>query len=151
MRDFFVSLCLMVFLPSFLKVQCLNFLDFRNPCGKVMKRSGLKFKNFAHKGCKIAVAKFYGVFFICAHHFNVFLPPQPEVQCPNYLGFRVLGEKYWKEVVSDLKTFAHKRCKIAAQKTLVFWQILPYLQDFFVSVLLSAAVKRFFVSRMRDF
>ena len=67
---FSVSLCLTVFLTSFLKVQCPNFLDFRNPWGKVMK-SGLRLKNFTHKGCKIVVAKkSYRVFFICSLRFN---------------------------------------------------------------------------------
>ena len=30
--------------------------------------------------------------------------------------FRILGEKSWKQVISDVKTFTHKGCKIAAQK-----------------------------------
>ena len=34
-------------------------------------------------------------------------------------------------MVSDLKTFAYKGCKIASQKKLVFWRFLPYYQDFF--------------------
>ena len=40
------SLRLTVFLPPLPKVQCPNFLDFRNPWGKVMERSGLRFENF---------------------------------------------------------------------------------------------------------
>ena len=63
----------------------------------------------------------------------------------------ILGEKYWEELVSDLNTFAHKGCKIAAQTKLVFLRILPYEQDFLLSLLLSASVERCFVSRMRDF
>ena len=43
----------------------------------------------------------------------------------------MLGENYCKEMVSDLNTFAHKGCQIAAQKKVDFWQILPYYQDFF--------------------
>ena len=34
-------------------------------------------------------------------------------------------------MVSDLKTFAHKGCKIAVQKKVCFRRILPYKQDFF--------------------
>ena len=34
-------------------------------------------------------------------------------------------------MVSDLKFFNYKACKIAAQEKLVFRQILPYYQDFF--------------------
>ena len=40
------SLRLTVFLPPLLKVQCLNLLDIRNPWGKVMERSGLRFEMF---------------------------------------------------------------------------------------------------------
>ena len=42
----FISLRLTVFLPPLHEVKCPNFLDFRNPWGKVMERSGLWFKNF---------------------------------------------------------------------------------------------------------
>ena len=40
---------LTVFLPPLLKVKCPNFLDIRNPCGIVMKRSGLAFKHYFSK------------------------------------------------------------------------------------------------------
>ena len=40
----FVRYYLNVFLPSLPKVQCPNFFDFWNPWGKVMERSGLRFK-----------------------------------------------------------------------------------------------------------
>ena len=47
--DFFFicSLRLNVFLPSFLKVQCQNFLDFQNPWGKKMKEFVSDLKTFA--------------------------------------------------------------------------------------------------------
>ena len=35
-----------VFLPPLPDVQCPNFLDFWNPLGKIMERSGLRFDNF---------------------------------------------------------------------------------------------------------
>ena len=55
-------------------------------------------------------------------------------------------------MVSDLKTFVHKGCQIAAQKKGFFQVSFALLSwDFFVSLLLSASVERFFVSRMRDF
>jgi hypothetical protein len=38
----------------------------------------------------------------------------------NFKDSESLGEKLWKEVVSDLKTFTNKGCKIATQKKLVF-------------------------------
>ena len=40
------SLRLTVFLPPLPEVQCLKILDIRNPWGKVMKRSGLRFEHF---------------------------------------------------------------------------------------------------------
>ena len=46
------SLRLTVFLPPLPKVQCPKNLDFWNPWGKVKERSGLRFENFSHKGCK---------------------------------------------------------------------------------------------------
>ena len=35
-----------VFLPPLLKVGCPIFLEIRNPCGKVMERSGLRFEHY---------------------------------------------------------------------------------------------------------
>ena len=54
-------------------------------------------------------------------------------------------------MVTDLKAFAHKGCKIAAQEKFVLFGELCLTSRFFVLVLLSALVKRFFVSHMRDF
>ena len=44
-----------------------------------------------------------------------------------------------------------KGSKSPRKNKFVFWQILPYQQDLFVSVLLSPSVERCFVSCMRDF
>ena len=52
-------------LPPLPKVQCPNFLDFRNPWGKRMERRGLRSETFAHKGCKITAQTkvcFFGEF-----------------------------------------------------------------------------------------
>ena len=54
-------------------------------------------------------------------------------------------------MVSDLKTFAHKGSKIARQKKVVVGEFCLTSRIFLLSVLLSASVKRFYVSRMRDF
>ena len=50
---------------------------------------------FAHKGCKIAASKkvFYRFFVISSLCLNVFLPPLPEVQFPNFLDFGNLWGK----------------------------------------------------------
>ena len=60
----FVCLCvhflryrLTVFLPPLPEVGCPIFLEIRNPCGKVMKRSGLTFKHFVGNWSKIAAQK----------------------------------------------------------------------------------------------
>ena len=42
--------------------------------------------------------------------------PKSNVQC--FQRFRILGEKQWKEVVSDLKKIMNEGCKVAAQKML---------------------------------
>ena len=55
----------------------------------------------------------------------------------------------WKGVVSALKNFAFKKCKITAEKKMGEFCLTSRI--FLVSVLLSALVKRCFVSHMRDF
>ena len=56
-----LTLCLIrlpVFLPPLPEVQCQNFLDVRNPWGKVRgKKHCLRFELFAQQWCKIAVTK----------------------------------------------------------------------------------------------
>ena len=44
----------MSFCPNFPNSNVKTFFNLLNPLEKVMKRSGLKMKTFAHKGCKIA-------------------------------------------------------------------------------------------------
>ena len=43
----FLRYRLNVFLPPLPKVGCQNFLEIRNPWGKVMERSGLRFDKFS--------------------------------------------------------------------------------------------------------
>ena len=96
-------------------------------------------KTFAHKGCKFVTAEkvFYGFFLSFVTLFKRFLPTLPKVQCPNFLNFGILGEKYGKKVVSDLKTFAYKGFKIAAH-FFFFGKVCLTTRIFLVSVLLSA-------------
>ena len=56
---FFCSLHLNVFFNPLPKAQCPNYLDFPNPWGKLMERSGIRFEHFAHKRCKIAAIFFF--------------------------------------------------------------------------------------------
>ena len=53
-------------MPQLLKVQCPNILDFWNPCGKVMERSGLRFEK---KNCLYKVWNCHNFFF----YLNFFL------------------------------------------------------------------------------
>ena len=48
-----------------------------------------------------------------------------------FLIFGILGDKCWKEVVSDLKTFAYKGCKIDANFFLFFLANFVLLAGFF--------------------
>ena len=71
----------------------------------------------AQKWSKMAAAKFFLqiLFYLCSLYLNVVLPPLPKVPCKKlFFNFSNLGENKWKEVVSDLNTFVHKGCKIAA-------------------------------------
>ena len=52
-----------VFLPPLSEVGCPIFLEIRNPWGKVMERSGLRFEHFCLERSKIAAQK--NVFFCC--------------------------------------------------------------------------------------
>ena len=74
-QDFFVLVVLTLFnglFPPLPEVQCPNFLDFWNPWGKVMERSGHGFQNF----CKIAASKKKNAYsFIYSLRLILFLPP----------------------------------------------------------------------------
>ena len=62
---------------------------------------------------------------------NVFLPPVPKVGWPIFLEIWNPWGKVMKEVLSDLKTFTNKGCKIATQKKFIFGQILLYQAGLF--------------------
>ena len=69
------SLSLTVFSPPLPKVQCSNFLDIRNFCGKVMERSGGRFKEILFiRGMKSIDAAFF-VFFYLFTPFKGFFDP----------------------------------------------------------------------------
>ena len=101
---FFNSL-LTVFLPQLVEVQCPNCLDFQNPLGKVMKRSGLRFEHFAHKWCKIAAAK--KVFVTDFHHlfipFNDLFAPTSQSPTSNFFfnfeSLRTSNGKKWSQIL----------------------------------------------------
>ena len=150
-----------IFLPPLPEIGCPKFLKIQNPWGKVMERSGLRFKSFTNKGCKIAAQKncFWANFSIFLWYrcfslrLTVFLPPLPEVQCPNFLDFRNPWGKVMERSGLRFENFSLiKGVKLPRKKKVCFCGkfCLPS-RIFLVSVLLSALFERFFVSRMQDF
>ena len=75
----------------------------------------------------------------------VFLPPFPKVQCPNLLDFQNPWEKVLKKVVSVLKTFAHKECKIAMANYFfyVYFYLFTLLKRLFAPTSRSSMSKLF--------
>ena len=93
-KVFFLSLFsllryrLTVFLPPLPEVGCPIFLEIRNPWGKVMERSGLRYEHFCLKWSKIATQKkvfFSLIFSLLRYPLTVFLTPLPKVGCPIFL------------------------------------------------------------------
>ena len=85
---------LTVFLPPLPEVGCPIFLEIRNPWGKVMERSGLRYEHFLFENCLKSPrkTKFFSslflVFFGFRSFLTVFLPPLPKVGCPIFLEIR---------------------------------------------------------------
>ena len=66
------------------------------------------------------------------YRLNIFFPPLAKVGCPTFLGIRNPWVKQLKEMVSDLKTFTNKGCKIARQFFFLFQAEFCFIeQDFF--------------------
>ena len=55
----FLRYHLNVFLPTLPKVKCPSLLDFQNPSGKVMQRSGLRFEHFCFEVVQICPYIFF--------------------------------------------------------------------------------------------
>ena len=94
----------MVFLPPLPEVGCPICLEIRNPWGKVLDRSGLRYEHFCLKIVENRRAKKKSHFFTFEVPFNGLLPLLPEVGCPICLEIR----NPWGKVMerSDL-TFEH--------------------------------------------
>ena len=101
-----------------------------------MERSGPRFSNlktFAHERCKNAAAKkvfFIDFFCICSRCLKVFLNHFLKSNIQTFQIFGILGEKLWKEMVSDMKTFAWKGCQISVQKKVFFSENFAFLAGF---------------------
>ena len=85
---------LTVFLPPLPEVRCPIFLQIRNPWGKVMSRSGLRYEHCCLKTVENRVTKksffspLFSLFFNLRSFLTVFLPPLPEVGYPIFLEIR---------------------------------------------------------------
>ena len=82
---------LTVFLLPLPEVGCPIFLEFRNPWGKVMEKSGLRYEHFCLKIVENRHAKkvffyhfftFFSIFFSFRSFLTIFLLPLPEVGYP---------------------------------------------------------------------
>ena len=144
----------MVFLPPLPEVGCPIFLEIRNPWGKVMERSGLRYEHFCLKVSKIAAQKkvFFSHFFTFEVPFNGLFAPTSQSRMSNIFrdseSLGKINEKKWSNIWqflfgSGLKSPRKKKFFFVADFALVH----PPM----ASVLLCASVERCFVSRMRDF
>ena len=98
--------------------------------------------------------------FMCSllrYRLNVFLAPLPTIRCPK-LFWGISNLKKWSQIWKLLLIKGVKSLRCFLRGKFCLPPGLPSLgefflteQDFLVSVLLSISVKRFFVSRMRDF
>ena len=94
-----------VFLPQLPKVGCPQFLEIRNPWGKVMDRSGLRFETFINKGVKSTRKKycFWANFDLLSRIFldlvflttfnGLFAPTSQSPMCKKFKTFRILVAK----------------------------------------------------------
>ena len=136
-KEFFFFICslrLNVFLPPTSRSPISKLFQYSESLGKSNVRKWSQIRTFLFKnGLKsLPQKKFLQFFFFCSLYLNIFLSPLPEVQRSNFLDIGNPWGKWWNEVVPYLSPV----CRI----------FLLY-----ILVLLSALVKRCFVSCMRDF
>ena len=96
---------LTVFLPPLLEVGCPLLLEIRNPWGKVMERSGLRYEHFCLKLSKIAAQKivfFSLIFFTFKVPFNSLFVPTSQSRMSNiFRDLESLGKskgKKWSQI-----------------------------------------------------
>ena len=111
---------------------CCNGADmkFRFPCGYIIRgdRGWLNFQSIVH----ICVSVCLRVCSLLRYCLNVFLPLF-KVCFQTFWIFGILGEKLWKEMVSDLKTFTNKGCYLS-QKKVCFWVNFALLSSIFFGI-----------------
>ena len=132
---------LTVFLPPLPEVGCQIFLEIWNPWGKVMERSDLIFEHFCLKIVKNRRAK--KSFFFCW-----FCGPVSVRRLYNYMRrlYWDMRRLYLYDAVI-LRLILDDFFRISKKSGIGVFLVHPPI----ASVLLSPSVKRFSVSRMRDF
>ena len=109
---------LTIFLPQLPKVGCPIFLEIRNPWGKVMERSCLRYEHFVWKLSKIAAQKkvFFLTFFTFEVPFNGLFAPTSRNRMSNvFRDSESLGKSNAKKLSNIWTFFFWKWSKIAAQ------------------------------------
>ena len=109
-------------------------------------------KTFAHKGGKIAEKVFFYIFFYLSTLFKHLFAAH-FLKSKLFRFFGSLGKSNKKKWSQNWKLFLIKGVKLPRKKKMYFFLAnFALLAGFFlVLVLLSASVKRFFVSCMQDF
>ena len=123
---------LTVFLPPLPEVRCPIFLEIRNPWGKVMERSGLRYEHFCLKIVENRVTKksffspLFSLFFYLLRFLvflTVFLPPLPKVECPIFLEFWNSWGKVMERSGLRTRKILTKGVKSPRANKVFFWRI----------------------------
>ena len=147
---------LTVFLPPLPKVRCPIFLEIQNPWGKTMERSGLRYEHFFWKLSKIAAQKkvffftFFGLLRFSVFFKGLFAPISWSLMSNILRDSESLGKNNGKNW-SNIWTFLFGSGLKSPREKKFFFADFALVHPPMASVLLSASVKRCFVSRMRDF
>ena len=127
LRIFFIcSLRLNVFFPPVPEVQCLNFLDIRNPWGKVMERSGLRFEIFCSKmvlNCHGKKSFFTDFFHLFASFKRLFAPISRSPMSKLFRFSESLGKSNGKKGSQIWTLFLIKGVKSPRKKVSFFGEI----------------------------
>ena len=141
------------FLPLLSEVGCPISFEIRNPWGKVMERSGLRYEHFCLKIVENRRAKkkffslhffhFFLVFFGFRSFLTVFLPPLPKVGCPIFFrDSESLGKSNGKKW-SQIQTFLFENCLKSLRKKKFFSSLFSVFFSFrsFLTVFLPPLPK----------
>ena len=124
---------LTVFLPPLPKVGCPIFLEFRNPWGKVMERSGLRYEHFClkiflnHRAKKVFFFTFFGLLRFSVFFNGLFAPTSRSRMSNIFRDSESLGksnDKKW----SQIWTFSFENCLKSPRKKKFFLLLFSLLR-----------------------